>query len=179
MDQGAALFRKYLDGDERAVDQIFSLYHHPLIMFINRYVHDLNTAEELAADSFAQLIVNPEKYNFSVSLKTYLFLIGKSRALDHLRAQKVRRKPLPCVALQDSPEARIIYEQEKLALYDALNNLTDDYKTALYLVYFEELSYKEASLVMKKSVKQVENLVYRAKRSLREQLLDDGKQVIK
>lgn len=178
MDQGAQLFAKYLDGDERAIDQVFSLYHHPLIMFINRYVRDLNVAEDLAADTFAQLIVNPKKYNFSVSLKTYLFLIGKSRALDHLRSQKIRREkelPLPTT---DSPEMLLIVEEEKRELYDALDRLRDDYRTALYLVYFEDLSYKEAAIVMKKSVKQVENLVYRAKQALREQLSESEKQVI-
>ncbi len=177
MDQGAALFRRYLDGDERAIDEVFTLYHHPLIMFINRYVRDLTVAEELAADTFAQLIVNPKKYNFSVSLKTYLFLIGKSRALDHLRSQKKRREtelPLPTV---DSPETLIIYEEEKRELYDALDRLRDDYRTALYLVYFEDLSYKEAAIVMKKSVKSIENLVYRAKIALRETLSESGKQV--
>ena len=177
MEQGAVLFRQYLDGDERAMDRIFTLYHNPLIMFINRYVRDLNVAEDLAADTFAQLIVNPKKYNFSVSLKTYLFLIGKSRALDHLRAQKRQREreiPLPT---SDSPETLIIYEEEKRELYDAMERLSDDYRNALYLVYFEELSYKEAALVMKKSVKQIENLVYRAKQSLRAQLSQDGKQV--
>ena len=177
MDQGTALFRKYLDGDERALDQIFSLYHPPLIMFINRYVRDLNTAEDLAADTFAQLIVNPKKFNFSVSLKTYLFLIGKSRALDHLRAQKKMREreiPLPTA---DDPETLIIYEEEKQELYDAMERLSDDYRNALYLVYFEELSYKEAGIVMKKSAKQIENLVYRAKIALRERLCENEKQV--
>ena len=58
-----------------------------------------------------------------------------------------------------------------------MERLSHDYRTALYLVYFEELSYKEAGLVMKKSAKQIDNLVHRAKIALREQLCENGKQV--
>ena len=54
-------FRQYLDGDESGLDCILSSYHDTLILFINRYVKDLTVAEELAADSFAQLLLAPKK----------------------------------------------------------------------------------------------------------------------
>ncbi|MBQ6947692.1 MAG: RNA polymerase subunit sigma-24, partial [Clostridia bacterium] len=72
MQTAEQIWRTYLDGDDRALGKILELYHDSLILFINRYVHDLNTAEDLAADSFAQLFLKPKKYNFSVTLKTYL-----------------------------------------------------------------------------------------------------------
>lgn len=170
------LFSKYLAGDTSALGQILESYHDTLILFINRYVQDLTVAEDLAADSFAQLFVNPKKYNFSVSLKTYLFTIGKSRALDWLRAnRRVKTASLPETLVGGaSPEEVLIADEEKRQLYAAISRLRGDYKTAIHLIYFEELSYKEAGYVMKKSEKQISNLVYRAKEALKNDYRKEG-----
>ena len=39
MDNGASSYRRYLDGDEAAFDDILRLYRDNLTFFINRYVH--------------------------------------------------------------------------------------------------------------------------------------------
>ena len=82
MDNGASSYRRYLDGDEAAFDEILRLYRDNLTFFINRYVHDLDAAEDLAIDTFMYLIVHRLRYNFRTPLKTYLFMIARSRALD-------------------------------------------------------------------------------------------------
>ena len=45
--------------------------------------------------------------------------------------------------------------------------LNPDYREALYLVYFEGMSYLQAADVMGKSEKQITNMVYRGKGRLR------------
>ena len=51
--------------------------------------------------------------------------------------------------------------------------LTDDMRAAVHLVYFEQLSYEDAANVMKKNKKQVDNLLYRAKSTLRTILTEE------
>ena len=51
--------------------------------------------------------------------------------------------------------------------------LTDDMRAAVHLVYFEQLSYEDAAKVMKKNKKQVDNLLYRAKSTLRTILTEE------
>ena len=46
------------------------------------------------------------------------------------------------------------------------------------MVYFEDMSYEETARVMKKSRKQVDNLLYRAKKELRIILGKDGEQLL-
>lgn len=52
--------------------------------------------------------------------------------------------------------------------------LKPEYRQILWLIYFEEFSSKEASVVMKKSVHNIETLVYRARKSLKTQLEMEG-----
>ena len=70
MDNGAGSYRRYLDGDEAAFDEILIAYRDALTFFINRYVHDLDAAEDLAIDSFLYLLVHKHRYNFKTPLKT-------------------------------------------------------------------------------------------------------------
>ena len=55
-----------------------------------------------------------------------------------------------------------------------MRRLSPEYRQVLWLVYFEELSSKEAAGIMKKTVRSVESLLYRAKKSLRSQLEKEG-----
>ena len=55
-------------------------------------------------------------------------------------------------------------------MHQALRKLKSEYQQILWLVYFEEFSHKEAAMVMKKSVHNIETLVYRARKSLKSQL---------
>ncbi len=85
MDNGASSYRRFLEGDEGAFDEIMERYRDSLIFFIHRYVQDIHAAEDIAIDVFADLIVHPYRYNFKVQFKTYLFMLGRSRALNYIK----------------------------------------------------------------------------------------------
>lgn len=182
MDNGASSYRRYLDGDEAAFDEIMRLYRDNLTFFINRYVHDPDAAEDLAIDTFMYLIVHRYRYNFVTPLKTYLFMIGRSRALDYLKHQKKLTMVELTEAEREIPqeislEEMILLDERKQTLNRALGQLPQDMQTAVHLVYFEDLTYEDAARVMKKNRKQVANLLYRAKDRLRTILGKDGEPV--
>ena len=156
------------------------MYREGLILFIYRYVANLADAEDLAEDVFVELIVNPERYSFRSSLKTYIFTLGRNKAVDFVRKQsRIRPVQNPDEMLAEladlhTLESHVIRGEENRRLYEALDSLKDDYRTALHLVYLEELSYKEAAGVMKKTPKQLENLVSRGKKAVRELMGEEG-----
>lgn len=179
MDGGADSFRRYLEGDESAFDEILDLYRENLIFFINRYVNDLAAAEDLAIDAFMELIVHRQRYNFKASLKTYLFTIGRNRALNFIkRRSKIRFVPLDEVQEKPAdsglPEESAIARERTQAVNAALSRLPEKMRTAVYLIYFEGLSYGDAARVMNLNQKQVDNLLYRAKNALRADLGEEG-----
>lgn len=168
MDNGEG-YRRFLEGDQSALDDILELYQNSLIFFVHGIVKNWAAAEDIAADAFAALVLHPKRYNFRTSLKTYLFMLARSRALDWLRRQA--RRPLAELRETDAVtaelEEEVLANEEHRLLHAALARLNPDYQTALHLVYFENLSYRQTAKVMKKSEKQLENLVYRAKKALR------------
>ena len=177
MDNGASSYRRYLDGETEAFDEIVITLYDPLVLFLCRYVKDHHTAEDIAMDVFADLVVHKHRYNFRVSLKTYLFMLGKSRALNYLkRRQRIADVPieeLPLQGEEPSAEAQYAMNQRKQALHAAMAELPEDMAEALHLMYFEDLSYEEIARVMKRTKKQVDNLLYRGKQRLRA-ILEEG-----
>ena len=179
MDSGESSYRRYLDGDQTAFDDIMRLYRNSLTFFINRFVRDMDAAEDLAIDTFMYLIVHRYRYNFKTSLKTYLFMIGRSRALDYIKHRKVITEVELSQAENELPQSPtleeiILLDDRKQALNRALCQLPQEMQTAVHLVYFEDLSYEDAAKVMKENRKQVANLLYRAKVQLRSILGKDG-----
>ena len=182
MYNGASSYRRYLDGDEDALAEIVKEYFDKLVFFLDRYVNNTAEAEEIALDVFAQLVADKRRYDFRVSLKTYLFMLGRSRALDHLR----RRKLLFFMDLSEAeqipdpgptPEELVLRDARKQAVNRALQQLDPMQRLAIHLVYFEDLSCEEAAKVLKKTRKQVYNLLYRAKSTLRTILGEEGERI--
>lgn len=172
MDNGAASYRRFIDGDQEAFGEIVDLYRGNLIFFIHRYVNDLDTAEDLAEDAFVELIVHPERFEGKSSLKTFLFAIARNKAVDWLRKYK-RMKPVPIDEVGEIADLRtleqaVAAEDRKRRLSEALEQIKDEYRIAIHLVYLEEMSYDDAGKIMGRSRKQIENLVYRGKKALRD-----------
>jgi RNA polymerase sigma-70 factor (ECF subfamily) len=183
MDNGASSYRRFLDGDESAFGCIMRELFHGLVFFIDGFVHDTQAAEDIAIDTFSDLIVHRHRYNFKVSLKTYLYMVGRSRALDYLK----HRKTIRFVELSEaneisddsaSLEEMVLADERKRLIHGAIGQLPEEMRVAVHLVYFEEMTYEETAKVMKKNRKQVDNLLYRAKKALRITLEKNGESVL-
>lgn len=172
MDSGEVLLRRYLDGEESAFDGIIALYRRDVTAYAFSIVRDAYAAEDVAIEAFAELVVHKDRYNFSIPLRSYLLMVCRSRAIDFLR--KSRRT----VRLGDRDEPyfeRGFEEAEKEQALDAVRGevkaLPEKYRSAVYLVYYEGLSYAEAARVLRTSPKRVDYLVSRAKGILRSKLI--------
>lgn len=179
MINGENSYKRYLEGDESAFNEVLELYFNNLTLFINGYLGDVHASEDVAVDTMLELIVHKKRFDFRSSLKTYLFAIARHKALDYL---KKHRRVLPVsseeieIADRSSLEADVIESDEKRRLHTAILKLDADLRTALHLVYIEGMSYKEASGIMKKSAKQLDNLIARAKKELKKELIFDEKE---
>ncbi|MBQ6568901.1 MAG: RNA polymerase sigma factor [Clostridia bacterium] len=177
--QAEECYRNYLNGDKSAFSDIIDIYRENLIFFINGYVKNEDTAEELAADCFEELIVHPGRFKFKSSLKTYIFSIAHHKAVNFIKKNArvtlyESTEPIEKSTDYTEFESDVLKDEQARILHDALPKIKEDYRTALHLVYFEEMSYKDAAKVMRKTTKQVDNYISRGKAALRKILEEEG-----
>ncbi len=178
MDNGASSYRRFLDGDKNALIDIISDHREGLVLFLSNYMPDFGLAEEIAEETFVKLYVDKPRFSGKCSFKTWLFTIGKNAALDKLKSMS-RHPEVSVDAFYDVSdradiERNYIKEEDKLHLLRALEKLKNDYRQVLYLIYFEDFSNTETAKIMGKSERQIRNLLYRSKESLRNILEKEG-----
>ena len=78
------------------------------------------------------------------------------------------------ISEEENLEILFIKEERKIQLHRALKKLKPEYHQILWLIYFENFTNKETAAVMRKSVHNIETLVYRARKSLKALLEMEG-----
>ena len=82
------LYNKFINGDENAFNIIVEKYRKTLISFIYKIVKDIELAEDITQEVFIYIYKTKKEYDFKYTLKTYLFITAKSRAINYLNSQK-------------------------------------------------------------------------------------------
>lgn len=179
MDNGASSYQRFLNGDDSGIVDIVKDYKDGLILYLNRYVENILIAEELAEDTFFKLMVKKPRFLARYSFKTWLYTIGRNITIDYIRK---RRKIVFdtienyefLIREEDCLLQAYLKEERKQMVHKAIGKLKPEYREVLQLTYFEGFTNTETAKIMKKSKRQVEMLVYRAKKSLKTELLKEG-----
>ena len=174
MTDGAESYRRFLAGEEEGLAEIVRDYKDGLILYLNGYTHDLDAAEDLMEDTFVKLVVKRPRFTSSAGFKTWLYTIARNRAVDYLRHNRAAAM-LPEQAAQAADlEQSYLRQERKIALHRAMDRLNVTYRQVLYLAYFEDFSNEQIGAVLKKTRRQVENLLYRATQALRAECSKEG-----
>ena len=173
-------YEAFCAGEQNAFDELMREFQQSLVYFLLGYVRSPETAEDLAEDTFVELLVHEGRFRGQSSFKTYLFSVARHKALDHLRREKRR----PTVALDDlaersddamGPEELFLAGEQAAGIAQAIQAIPPEYQEVLRLIYLERLRYEEIALLMRKTRKQIDNLAYRARQTLKNTL---GKEAI-
>ncbi len=172
------LFRAYLAGDEAGLRQLMERYGDSLTLYLNGYIHDLNDAEDLMVEAFARTVRAKPKLADG-AFRAYLYRTGRNLAL-RFRVRRLRAWAFSFEDLEREPESGTLLEttvttrEKRRILHLCMEKLEPPLREALWLVYFEGMSYAESARVMKKSPKQLDHLLQKGKKLLREELEKEG-----
>lgn len=184
-------YKKFMDGDIEGFENLVLSYKNKLIFFIAKYVKDLHLAEDLAQDAFVEIYVHKERFRIGNNFKTYLFTIGRNKAIDYIRKygneissdfisedgfifdMHSSFHTMSTIGGSELANDFLKKEESKL-VHSTIDKLKEEYRVVIHLIDFEQLSYKEAAIIMKKTVPQIKILIHRARKALGKVLLKEG-----
>lgn len=164
-------------GDSAAIHRVINKYSRllwPIASAVLQGVGSDQDAEECVADAFIYLWKHPDKFDpLRGSLKSYLCILVRSRAIDRLR-QINRQGTLPLeeavLSATVGMQEELLSRETKRELAAAVNALGEPGREILVRRYYYDQKPREIALAMGMSVKQVDNSLYRSKRRLRQAL---------
>ncbi len=161
------LYKEFLFGSKESFEEIVIRHKDSIIYFIQKYVKSIDIAEDLAQDVFVYMLINKRSYKFEYSLKTYLYTIAKSKALNYIKREK-RIVALDEMQFDDLQELEEKVFKNEIAenLKNSIKKLKIEYQNAIYLADIEGLSYKEIGHILKKTESGVKVLIHRARKTL-------------
>lgn len=172
------LYQRFLSGDDSGLQRLMERYGNSLTLYIDGYLRDIHEAEDLMIEAFAYFVAKRPRLRDD-GFRAYLYKSARHLALRCL--QKKRRKQLFSFDdLEQEPESDVLLEtlvqtdERNRILWRCMDELAPAYREALYLVYFECMRHAEAAAVMRKTEKQIADLVYRGRASLRKTLEREG-----
>ena len=170
-------------GDETAFRMIVTTWQDMVYNTALGILQNPEDAEDTAQEVFVQVYESIHTFKGESKLSTWLYRITTSKALDHIRRRK-RKKRFAFVQQLFGENNEVIIQppdflhpgivldnkEDGIALFKAIEKLPENQKIAFVLNKVEGLNYQEISDVMKTTVSSVESLLHRAKNNLRKWL---------
>lgn len=179
MEEDKTQYTKFLQGDNKALEELMKKYQNNLIFFITRYVKSRETAQDIFQEVVIYLLEHKETYNPQYSFKTYLYTIAKHRTINYLKKQKQENQMQNYEEYEENiPEEEwledvILTKERQAKIRKVIQKMKTEYQLVIYFTQIEGLSYKETAHIMEKTEKQIKNLAFNAKKKLRNLLIHE------
>lgn len=165
-------YHRFLDGDDNGLREIIDIYYNGLTLYINGIVNNPFETEDIVQETFVKLAIKKPKFQVKYEFKTWLFTIARNIAYNYLKRynDKYSDKPIDeYITLSDGVNIEYEYlkTQQNIEIHKAMKKLNPDYFQVLYLMYFENLDTEKIAHIMHKSKRQIGDLLYQAKKSLK------------
>ena len=172
-DEERFIFQRMVEGDKGAFRFFFEKYYTDLCNFVNIYLNDPITTEDIVQDIYVYFWNKKENIRIETSVKSYLLKASKNKSLNYLRDEKARLVIQNKLAEESetSYEIPVISEdnhwlQEIVRM--AVESLPEKCREIYILSKEKKLTYNEISNELGISVKTVENQMGNALKKMRE-----------
>jgi RNA polymerase sigma-70 factor, ECF subfamily len=153
-------------GDRQAFAQLVSRYERELFSYLRRYLGDAEMAEDAFQATFLQVHLKCDQFEEGRRFRPWLYTIATNQAIDAQRRNKrhrnlsLDRSPKGeghdevgsladlLVSRELNPESRLDASQRRDWIRDALDQLPEQFRTAVQLIYYQGLKYREAADIL-------------------------------
>ncbi|MCD4738568.1 MAG: sigma-70 family RNA polymerase sigma factor [Anaerolineae bacterium] len=170
------------DGDQAAIRWLIEEYQAPVYALCYRMLGTPQDAEDAAQEALVRGINNLDSFDLERPLRPWLLRVTSNLCIDRLRRRKFT------ISLDDmgedgawewkagsaiSPERHLLLKEQAEQVRNLLAILSPQDRSLVTLFYWEELSYAEISAVTKLTESAIKSRLYRARRALARELLEE------
>lgn len=176
------IVEQILDGKTDRYEVLIDRHSAIIFHVVRRYIKEDVMAEELAQQIFVKAFGKLDTFDHRSKFSTWLYSLAKNHCLDYLK--NIRRKNKNFSELKESilqetlrseltPDQEVEEKEWEKILYEALNNITQDFAQAFLLKYRDEMTYKAMSDRLGVSISALKVRVHRARKELKEYIKDN------
>ncbi|OYD24649.1 RNA polymerase sigma factor RpoE [Oceanimonas baumannii] len=173
------LIERVQRGDKNAYNLLVKKYQYKVANLVSRYVSNPGDVPDVTQEAFIKAYRALPGFRGDSAFFTWLYRIAVNTAKNYLVSQR-RRPPGADVDVDDaehygggdalkelaSPERIMLTEEIRRAVYETIDSLPDDLKTAITLRELEGMSYEDIASVMDCPVGTVRSRIFRAREAI-------------
>lgn len=166
-------------GDSRAFDVLVMRYQTRVFKIVSRFVKDSSESLDVCQEVFIKAYRALDKFRADSSFYTWLYRIAVNTAKNSIISAG-RRLPDIDIEILDmdrfvmrnspkefgTPERLLMRDEIEHVVYDAIDRLPKDLRTAIMLREIEGMSYEEISDIMHCPVGTVRSRIFRARSAI-------------
>ena len=177
----AELMRRIASGDQRAFQALMRRHLARTVRLAARVLGGTAAAEDVAQEAFIRVWKHAhdwlEPHQAGAKFTTWLYRIVLNLCIDEKRKHKFTDIDSVAEPADDKDNAQTGIERREQSerVRAALGELPDRQRAAFVLCFYEEHSNKEAAEMLGISVKALESLLVRSRRTLRDKLVQEKK----
>ena len=168
--------------DNKDFEKLYNQYSVLVYNLALNYLQNVEDAEEITQDVFIQINNSLSTFQEKSSLKTWIYRITINKCLDFIKHKNSQKRffifgkksqnELEILNVSNFEHPGVLLENKEKAkvLFDIINELSENQKTAFLLSKVDGLSNPEIAEIMNLSISSVESLVFRAKTTLKEKI---------
>lgn len=170
------LIERIQNGDKNAFNLLVTKYQHKVASLISRYVKNQSDVPDIVQEAFIKAYRALPNFRGDSAFYTWLYRIAVNCAKNHL-VSTGRKPPGSDIEVDDaeiydsgdalrenaSPEKLLLTQEIKKVIFDTIEQLPEDLKTAINLRELEGLSYEEIAVIMECPVGTVRSRIFRAR----------------
>lgn len=126
-------------------------------------------AKDVVQDTFIAYMTSNQKFNDEGHIRAWLFRVTINKAKDFNKSFWKRNR----MPLEDYMETLPFETKEDSSLFEAVLNLPEKYRVVIHLFYYEDMSIKEISSVMRISESNVKVRLSRGRKLLKNVLMEE------
>jgi len=172
------LIARIAGQDQQAIEVLFARYQVRVFRFIQRRVRSEAVAEELTNEVFMEVWRSAARFEGRSSLSSWMLGIAHNKAVSMLRKRRDDElEDDAALAIEDDaddPEVTAQKTDKGALLRACLDRLSDDHKTIVDLVYYQEMSIAEVAEIVGIPENTVKTRMFYARKKLSEFLKEAG-----